>query len=70
MAFMKNTLPAVAVAGGLVAATLGFGAGLANADPPPPPAPVAMLAPVEVGPDAAAGAAGEPDDDAERQAPA
>jgi hypothetical protein len=42
MTFMKNTLPAVAVAGGLVAASLGFGAALASAEPPPPP-PAPML---------------------------
>jgi hypothetical protein len=41
MTFIKTTLPAVAVAGGLTAAILGLGAALASADPaPPPPAPV------------------------------
>lgn len=39
MTFIKTTLPAVAVAGGLAAAMLGLGAALASADPAPPPAP-------------------------------
>ncbi|MDT5334269.1 MAG: hypothetical protein QOF31_5566 [Mycobacterium sp.] len=40
MSFIKNALPAIAVAAGLTAAMLGLGAP-ASADPaPPPPAPV------------------------------
>ncbi|MFI5506299.1 hypothetical protein ACIA48_02445 [Mycobacterium sp. NPDC051804] len=37
MLSIKTTLTAVAVSGGLTAATLGMGAGLAIAQPPPPP---------------------------------
>ena len=37
MTSLKSTLAAVAVAGGLTAATLGLGASAAGADPPPPP---------------------------------
>jgi hypothetical protein len=37
MSLFKTTLPAVAIAGGLIAAVLGLGAPLASADPPPPP---------------------------------
>jgi hypothetical protein len=37
MALLKKTLPAVAVAGGLIAATLGLGAAPASAQPAPPP---------------------------------
>ena len=37
MTLIKNTLPAVAVAGGLAAAILGLGAAPARAEPPPPP---------------------------------
>ncbi len=37
MTLIKNTLAAVAVAGGLTAATLGLGASLVSAQPPPPP---------------------------------
>jgi hypothetical protein len=41
MTSIKTTLSAVAMAGGLAAATLGLGAALASAEPaPPPPAPV------------------------------
>jgi hypothetical protein len=41
MTLIKNTLPAIAVAGGLTAAILGLGAAVASAEPaPPPPAPV------------------------------
>ena len=41
MTFIKTTVSAVAVAGGLAAAILGLGAAFASADPaPPPPAPV------------------------------
>ncbi len=41
MTLIKTTLPAVAVAGWLTAATLGLGVAPASADPaPPPPAPV------------------------------
>jgi hypothetical protein len=60
MAFMKNTLPAVAVAGGLVAATLGFGAVLASADPPPPPAPMGEVPPPNAPPKTAESWNGEP----------
>ena len=37
MTLIKTTLAAVAVAGGLTAATLGLGASLVSAQPPPPP---------------------------------
>ena len=37
MTLIKTTLSAVAVAGGLTAATFGLGASPAIADPPPPP---------------------------------
>jgi hypothetical protein len=37
MTLIKSALSAVAVAGGLVAATLGFGAAVAGAEPGPPP---------------------------------
>jgi hypothetical protein len=37
MTLIKITLPAVAVVGGLTAATLGLGAVLASAEPAPPP---------------------------------
>ncbi|PXX11340.1 hypothetical protein [Mycolicibacterium moriokaense] len=37
MNLIKTALPAVAIAGALTAAVLGFGAPLASADPPPPP---------------------------------
>jgi hypothetical protein len=41
MSFVTKVLPALAVAGGLTAASLGLGAALANAEPvPPPPAPM------------------------------
>lgn len=41
MTLFKSTLAAVAIAGGLTAATLGLGASAAGADPAPPaPAPV------------------------------
>jgi hypothetical protein len=60
MAFMKNTLPAVAVAGGLIAATLGFGAALASAEPPPPPAPAGEVPPPNAPPKTAESWNGEP----------
>ena len=37
MTFFKTTLHAVALAGGLTAATLGLGVSPASAEPPPPP---------------------------------
>jgi len=37
MTLIKTALPAVAVAGGVIAAMLGLGAALASAEPPPPP---------------------------------
>ena len=37
MTLIKTTVAAVAVAGGLTAATLGLGASLVSAQPPPPP---------------------------------
>ena len=43
MTFINSTLPAVAVAGGLAAAVLGFGSAPASADPPPPPPPAPVL---------------------------
>jgi hypothetical protein len=47
MTSMKTALSAAAVAGGLAAAALGFGAVTASAEPPPPPppAPVGEVAP-------------------------
>jgi hypothetical protein len=39
MTFFETALPAVIVAGGLVAATLGLGAAVSSAEPPPPPPP-------------------------------
>jgi len=43
---IKTVLPAVAVAGGLAAALLGFGTPAASAEPaPPPPAPAGEVAP-------------------------
>ena len=37
MTSIKTALPAIAVAGGLTAAVLGFGIAPASAEPPPPP---------------------------------
>jgi hypothetical protein len=37
MTLIKSVLSAVAVAGGLTAATLGLGASIAGGEPPPPP---------------------------------
>lgn len=63
MAFMKNTLPAVAVAGGLVAAALGIGTSDASAAPPPwtpPPAPMGEVPPPNAPPKTADSWNGEP----------
>jgi hypothetical protein len=46
MPTIKTTLSAVAVAGGLTAASLGFGAVLAGAQPAPPPLPAEQGEPV------------------------
>jgi hypothetical protein len=37
MTIFKRTLPALAVAGALIATVLGLGGAVASADPPPPP---------------------------------
>ena len=46
MTFIKTTLSAVAVAGGITASILGLGAAMASAQPAPPPPPPVLGEPV------------------------